>query len=187
MLERIVSGGQSGSDQAGWRAAKALGIATGGWMPSGFLTESGPRPEFAGLYGAREQPRPDDPPCRLDNLSQTAELGGPGWGLAVAFDATPGGGLSAETRGSLDVRDGPLAGRPCPRIVVVRLARLLGGGRSGFRPARRDHTPEWLAGLVGQCRAEALLVAGNRESTAPGIGERVERFMLAVLARPSDG
>jgi hypothetical protein len=56
VLERIVSGGQTGADQAAWRAVRAGGLATGGWMPKGFLTEDGPRPEFADLYGAREMP-----------------------------------------------------------------------------------------------------------------------------------
>jgi hypothetical protein len=53
-LERVVSGGQTVADQAGWRAAKVPGIATGGWMPEGFLTEAGSRPEFAEMYGAVE-------------------------------------------------------------------------------------------------------------------------------------
>ena len=53
MLERpIITGGQSGVDQAGRRAAKAFGIPTGQAMPRGFLTEDGPPPEFAELYGA---------------------------------------------------------------------------------------------------------------------------------------
>jgi hypothetical protein len=52
VLDRVVSGGQTGADQAGWRAARASGIATGGWMPAGFLTEAGPRPEFAEMFGA---------------------------------------------------------------------------------------------------------------------------------------
>src|SRR4051812_31809938 len=56
MLERIISGGQTGADQAGWRAARAYGIPTGGAMPKGFLTEDGPRPDFAGLYRAVELP-----------------------------------------------------------------------------------------------------------------------------------
>ena len=47
MLERVISGGQTGADQAGWRAARAFGIPTGGAMPKGFLTEDGPCPEFA--------------------------------------------------------------------------------------------------------------------------------------------
>jgi nucleotide-binding universal stress UspA family protein len=56
ILEKIISGGQTGADQAGWRAAKALGISTGGWMPKGFLTEDGPRAELAKQYGAVEMP-----------------------------------------------------------------------------------------------------------------------------------
>ena len=62
MLEKIVTGGQTGADQAGWRAAGACGIPTGGWMPKGFLTEDGPRPEFATLYDAREIPTTAYPP-----------------------------------------------------------------------------------------------------------------------------
>jgi Circularly permutated YpsA SLOG family len=54
MLERIISGGQTGADQAGWRAAQAFGVPTGGWMPSGFVTDDGPHPEFAEAYGATE-------------------------------------------------------------------------------------------------------------------------------------
>jgi hypothetical protein len=38
MIERVISGGQTGADQAGWRAARAAGIPTGGFMPKGFLT-----------------------------------------------------------------------------------------------------------------------------------------------------
>ncbi len=56
MLERIVSGGQTGADQAVWLPAKAVGLATGGWMPENFLTKAGFRPVFAELYGAVEMP-----------------------------------------------------------------------------------------------------------------------------------
>jgi hypothetical protein len=56
MLEKIITGGQTGADQAAWRVAKAHGVACGGSMPKGFLTEDGVRPEFAGLYGATEMP-----------------------------------------------------------------------------------------------------------------------------------
>jgi hypothetical protein len=54
MLDKITSGGQSGADQAAWRAAAAFAVPTGGWMPRGFLTEDGPRPEFIERYGAAE-------------------------------------------------------------------------------------------------------------------------------------
>jgi hypothetical protein len=60
MLDKVISGGQTGADQAAWRSASAFGIATGGWMPQGFLTEDGSRPEFAEQYGATELPTDGD-------------------------------------------------------------------------------------------------------------------------------
>jgi hypothetical protein len=56
MLDRVLTGGQSGAEQAAWRTAKAFGVLTGGWMPSGFLTDEGPHPEFAQEYGSAELP-----------------------------------------------------------------------------------------------------------------------------------
>jgi Circularly permutated YpsA SLOG family len=59
MLVKIISGGETGADQAAWRAAEAYRVSTGGWMPGGFLTEDGPRPEFGERYGALELPTDD--------------------------------------------------------------------------------------------------------------------------------
>jgi hypothetical protein len=59
VLVKVVSGGPTGADQGALRAARAAGVPTGGWMPLEFLTEDGPRREFAGLYGVREMPTPD--------------------------------------------------------------------------------------------------------------------------------
>jgi Circularly permutated YpsA SLOG family len=42
MITLVISGGQTGADQAGWRAAQACDIPTGGWMPLHFMTENGP-------------------------------------------------------------------------------------------------------------------------------------------------
>ena len=57
-LERIISGGQTGADQAGLVAAARLGITTGGVMPRGFRTEDGPRPDLAARYGLTESASP---------------------------------------------------------------------------------------------------------------------------------
>ena len=54
MIERIISGGQTGADQAGLAVAKRLGISTGGYMPKGWLTEAGPRPDLGATYGLEE-------------------------------------------------------------------------------------------------------------------------------------
>jgi hypothetical protein len=68
IIQRVISGGQTGADQAGWRAAKAFSIPCSGWMPKGFLTEDGPRPEFAELYGAKEHPSDQYAPRTRSNV-----------------------------------------------------------------------------------------------------------------------
>jgi len=73
LIERVISGGQTGADQAGWRAARAHGIATGGWMPRGFLTEDGNHPELAVLFGAAEMPTADYP-ARTRRNAEVADV-----------------------------------------------------------------------------------------------------------------
>lgn len=53
---KVISGGQVGADIAGLRAAKALGIETGGWMPKGWKARDGKHPEYAELYGMHQHP-----------------------------------------------------------------------------------------------------------------------------------
>ena len=45
MLEKIISGGQTGADQGALDTAMRLGIDHGGWIPKGRKTEAGPLPE----------------------------------------------------------------------------------------------------------------------------------------------
>lgn len=54
MLERIISGAQSGADVAGLSTAKRYGIETGGTIPKGWITTDGPKPQYAELYGIVE-------------------------------------------------------------------------------------------------------------------------------------
>jgi hypothetical protein len=51
---RVVSGGQTGADQAGLIAARRFGIPTGGWMPKDYLTSTGPAPNLAREFGLQE-------------------------------------------------------------------------------------------------------------------------------------
>lgn len=50
MITLIISGGQTGADQGGLRAAKRLGIATGGIAPHSFKTETGPNWSLRDIY-----------------------------------------------------------------------------------------------------------------------------------------
>lgn len=54
MIIGIVSGGQTGADQAGLRAARKLGLKTGGFCPHGFVTEAGPQAWLGPTYGLVE-------------------------------------------------------------------------------------------------------------------------------------
>jgi hypothetical protein len=72
MLEKMISGGETGANQAGWRAAKAFGVAAGGWMRQGFLTADGRHPEFADQYGATEWPT-DSESARIEQNVQDSD------------------------------------------------------------------------------------------------------------------
>jgi hypothetical protein len=71
MLTKIISGGESGANQAAWRAAKAYGLVTGGWMPKGFLNDNGPHPEFAQQCGAVELPTESEHTCTERNVQDS--------------------------------------------------------------------------------------------------------------------
>jgi hypothetical protein len=53
MIKKIVSGGQTGADQAALDAAIRHGILQGGWIPKCRLTEKGPLPD---KYNLKEMP-----------------------------------------------------------------------------------------------------------------------------------
>lgn len=55
---KIISGFQTGADIGGIKAARAYGIETGGYMPKGYKTEVGNKPEYAAL-GALEHANSD--------------------------------------------------------------------------------------------------------------------------------
>ena len=42
LIKKIISGGQTGADQAGLAIAVEFGISTGGWAPKGWITSEGP-------------------------------------------------------------------------------------------------------------------------------------------------
>lgn len=51
MSLKIISGGQTGADQGGLFGARDAGFPTGGYAPSNFYTENGPRPELLKSFG----------------------------------------------------------------------------------------------------------------------------------------
>jgi hypothetical protein len=68
LLEAIISGGQTGADQAGIHAGRALGLATGGYAPLGWKTLAGPMPSLGTDYGLIECGSPDYPARTARNV-----------------------------------------------------------------------------------------------------------------------
>jgi hypothetical protein len=152
VIERVISGGQTGSDQAGWRAAAKWGIATSGWMTKGFRTEDGGRPDFAATYGARETESRDYPERTRRNAMEADRT------LWFGDPTSRGGVLTLRSCGGLPLIIHP----PNPKYAwsVAKVAR-------------------WLAEPAPGCKV--LNVAGSRESKHPGIGTSTESFLVAVF------
>lgn len=51
---KIISGGQTGADQAALKAAAAIGVATGGWAPPYFITSVGQNMALKTKYNLQE-------------------------------------------------------------------------------------------------------------------------------------
>lgn len=160
---KVISGGQTGADQAGWRAAKMAGLETGGWMPKVFKTEAGPRPEFAELYGAQEHSSPAYPPRTRANVqwADATLVFDTSGGAANLKGLSPGSKLTVELARELD--------RPS-LIMVTRLDEAIG-------PERAPAIALWLLDR----KVHVLNIAGNRESKAPGIGAWVEKYLTDVF------
>lgn len=153
MINLVISGGQTGADQAGLRAAKKLGLATSGYVPLGCKTDDGPAPWLLTEYDCREHHSNQYAPRTIANVR---------WADATLWfgdDTSPGGRLTLKT-----LRDDE---RQWLRITALSFA---------LRPVEAVRT--WL-GLV---QPSVLNVAGNRERMNPGIGAFVEQVLLEAIS-----
>lgn len=144
----VFSGGQTGVDQAAWRAARRCGLETGGMMPRGFKTEEGGRGEFARLYGAVESPSGHYPGRTMANVVASdltlwyGPVGSKGFHLTrrTAWDLNKPFWVAEEHGGPADLaRDIRLFGR-C-RILNVA------GSRESLQPGIGAEAEEYLFDL----------------------------------------
>jgi Circularly permutated YpsA SLOG family len=173
VLDRVISGGQTGADQAGWRAARASGIVTGGWMSEGFLTKDGPRPDFEEMFGAVEIILVEDTFIELLRSGLRGDVRGRGDGGGRLRRADPGQGPRLG-------RD-DLVRRPDSPGGRTTLRACTGFGKPVYLVIEGLTQPSEVAAWIEAEDVRVLNVAGNRESTEPGLGERVERFLIAVF------
>lgn len=151
MLKKIVSGGQTGADEGGLIAAKKAGFETGGFIPKGFITEYGPNPDLGRIYGLVETTSSSYVPRTYAN----AKLG----------DGTIRFATDFQSRGEIVTLDGIEKYKKPYIDVHVNNPRPIGD----------------VVNWIKDNNIEVLNVAGNRESTSPGLCDFVTYYLEKVI------
>lgn len=156
MVTKVISGAQIGADIAGLRAAKRLGLETGGWMPRGFRARDGEHPEYADQYGIQEHESPKYPPRTEQNVFSADAT------VRFAYDFQSAGEIC--TLKAIQKYDKPYFDVPIKGFVMVdpdELATWLDIGEVGVLNVA-GNASTWLEVLV-----EEFLVVALRESAKP--------------------
>ncbi len=160
----VITGGQTGADRGGLIAAHAAGLPTGGFAPQGWRTEDGPAPGLSD-YGLKQH-KGGYRERTIANVQMVADLTK---GTHKPFGALLWFGDPESPGGRLTLSE-------CRRRgIAIEVARQ-GNGAPLW-------AAEWLFHevTVGGMTDLVLMIAGNRESKAPGIAAKVEAFMLQVF------
>lgn len=177
MIDCLISGAQSGADLGGLQAAKELGIVTAGYMPRGWKTEDGPKPEYEEEFGMTEHNSPDYEDRTLANVKLAD-------GTVIFGRRSVGSNLTEELCRKL--------GKPCAWIIwtvsiavqdsnlgemVIPTNLICSNGTISIHHLRPGRFRMWVA----QKSIRVLNCAGNRESKNPGIGKFTKDFLLRAL------
>lgn len=153
---KVISGCQTGADEAGLRAAKALGISTGGTMPKGYKTQAGPRPDWAELYGLEESRSEKYPPRTRKNVKDSDVT------IIFGDEHSPGCTLTKKY---------------CDELGKISFA-IPADDRS-------DEVTDLVKSLLLQFfmehKPKIINIAGNREESNPGIGDYTYEVLMYSL------
>ncbi len=173
-LHKVISGGQTGADQAGISAAKFLNYQTGGRAPKGFQTEEGPAAWLA-EFGLQASP--------------VASLRSRTYHNVVHSDATViFTGLCLDPKALAKAKAQYFASPPSVD-AALDLYGLQGGSRYTAALTLAHRKPmilnptkgEELRSWIYEHGIRTLNVAGTRESKAPGIFDWVYKFLQSAL------
>ncbi|MFA6916989.1 MAG: putative molybdenum carrier protein [Parachlamydiales bacterium] len=162
--KKIISGGQIGGDRGGLQGAKDLGIETGGWIPKGFKTSEGNKPELGTEYGLKETEGTDYPERTMKNVDDSGGTIAILWGQSVGTGKTIG---YAQTHNwqygnnkSSDVGYKP--------VLVITTHNI-------------EDAAQQLKDFVKRNSIEVLNIAGHRETSQPGIQEFTRQVIIKAF------
>lgn len=160
MIERIVSGGQTGVDRAALDVALEAGIRCGGWCPLGRRAEDGRIPDRYPLTETSER----DYSVRTERNIIDADG-------TLIISGGPLTGGTALTRS--------LARRLGSPLFIVDLREYESAKPNLLGTSMLDQLEQWLL----ENRIRTLNVAGPRESQQPGIHSRASQLLQQLLSR----
>ena len=150
--DKIISGGQTGADQAGLDAAIALGIPHGGSCPLGRRSENGPIPLKYSLQETQSDYYRDRTTRNVQDSNGTVVF------IDGSIDKEPGSALTLNLC-KMDER---------PNLLI------------NFSLDSIENAAKLLREFVRHFEIKILNVAGSRASASPRIGEKV--FQTIKLA-----
>ncbi len=152
-LKKIISGGQTGADQAGLKAAKAKGYLTGGWLPKGCLTLEGPRFDLIQEYEMKE--------CLVAGYAARTERNIQDSDGTIRFATNWKSAGEKCTLRNLKWHKKSYFDIDIGKITTIPSTDML----------------EWLA----LHEIKTLNIAGNSEETSPGIHDLVYHYLCSAL------
>lgn len=154
MLEKVISGGQTGADQAGLAAAKFCDIITGGFAPDGFRTLNGPEPKLKD-YGLIE--------FGFGYKERT-------WKNVEFADAT--------------LRFASIWSSPGEKCTINAIRKFQKPHCDITIPIRAEELEDkvnMVAAWITENNFKVINIAGNSESTSPAIYKQVSKFLVKVF------
>jgi hypothetical protein len=151
MITKIISGCQTGSDQAALDVAIELGIPHGGWIPKGRVTEEGRLPA---KYHLKEMPTTSYPKRTEQNVIDSDGT------LIVSHGPLTGGSAFTEQMAEKH-------GRPCLHIDLNKTKKLQAA----------QNIESWIT----EHNIKILNVAGSRASKDPKIYQATKSILKTVF------
>jgi len=166
-VRRVISGGQTGADIAGVEAAKELGLETGGWLPKGWRTQDGARPEYRNQYGMSEHPDAGYTGRTRQNVDDADATIAFRFKYSAGTDKTIGYAQTGRWQnGSL--RTTYLGHKP---VLVIT------------DPKNPQLAVQQIREFLTKTGAETINIAGHRESSSEGINAFVRAVLTEALKK----
>lgn len=153
MIDKIISGGQTGADRAALDVAMELGISHGGWVPKGRMTEAGRLPE---KYVMQETVS-----TGYQERTERNAADSDGTLIVSHGKLTGGSAFTLETAAKL--------GKPCLHVDLHELDEF--------------EAAEILYNWVNAGQIRILNVAGPRAGEDPKICEATRKILTSFLQR----